>query len=86
MAIEESLRYSYQYNVKLVGIPEKNQNESAIETTNICCNLFNKIGVKVSESDIDIAHRVPGKNAKPGPKLTICKFVRRLTKERIMKV
>ena len=64
-AIEESLRYSYQYNVKLIGIPEMNQNESATETTNICCNLFNKIGVKVNESDIDIAHRVPGRNAKP---------------------
>lgn len=85
-AIEESLRYSYQYNVKLIGIPEMNQNESATETTNICCNLFNKIGVKVNESDIDIAHRVPGRNAKPGPKPIICKLVRRLTKEHIMKV
>jgi hypothetical protein len=63
--------------VKLIGIPEMNQNESATETTNICCKLFNKIGVKVNESDIDIGHRVPGRNAKPGPKPIICKLVRR---------
>jgi hypothetical protein len=73
-------------NVKLIGIPEMNQHESANETTNICCNLFNKIGVKVNESDIDISHRVPGRKAKPGPKPIICKLVRGLTKEHIMKV
>ena len=63
-----------------------NQNESATETTNICCNLFNKIGVKLNESDIDIAHPVPGRNAKLGPKPIICKLVRCFTKEHIMKV
>ncbi|CAB4012172.1 Hypothetical predicted protein [Paramuricea clavata] len=61
-----------------------NQNESATETTNISCNLFNQIGVKVNKSDIDIAHHV--RNAKPEPKPIICKLVRRLTKEHIMTV
>ena len=41
----------------------------------------------VIKSNIDIAHHVPGRNAKPGPKSIICKLViRRLAKEHIMKV
>ena len=57
-AIEAVNRYSYQYNLKIIGVPKANTKESAKETVDICLNLFNKIGADVSPYDIDIAHRV----------------------------
>ena len=62
-AIKETQRYSYQYNVKIIGIPERDSRESALETTTLCISLFNALGVEVSHQDIDIAHRVPSRNA-----------------------
>ena len=47
--------------------------------------LFSDMGADVSLYDIDIAHRVPQRNATAGaPKPIICKFVRRLSKEAVM--
>ena len=85
-AIEESQRYSYRYNVKITGIPDRKPSESAIETTAICVKLFKKLGIEVSERDIDIAHRVPTRNTRFGPRPIICKFVRRVVKEQVMNV
>ena len=85
-AIEESQKYSYHYNVKITGIPDRKPSESAIETTAICVNLFKKLGIEVSERDIDIAHRVPTRNTRVGPRPIICKFVRRVVKEQVMNV
>lgn len=84
-AIEEAQRYSYQYNVKITGIPDTNQEETAPETTAMCLNLFQKLGVEVSKHDIDIAHRVSLRSARAGPRPIICKFVRRVVKEKVMK-
>jgi chaperonin cofactor prefoldin len=68
-AIEESQRYNYRYNVKITGIPDRKPSESAIETTAIYVKLFKKLGIEVSERDIDIAHRVPTRNTRVGPNL-----------------
>ena len=76
--------YSYQYNIKLVGFPELHEHESAIETTNLCLEIFKAIGVSgITSHDIDIAHRVKSRRDF-GPKPIICKFVRRLAKENVM--
>lgn len=85
-SIEESRQYSYKYNLKITGIPQLNSRESAVETTQLCINLFNKLGVDVHQYDIDIAHRVSARGASAGPKPIICKFVRRVVKEQIMEV
>lgn len=85
-AIEQTQRYSYQYNVKITGIPEHNPHESAVETTTLCVRLFQNLGVEVTLQDIDIAHRVPVRNATSASKPIICKFVRRVVKEQIMRV
>ena len=45
--IEDNLRYSYQYNVKIVGLPQSRPRESARETTNLCLTLFNAIGALI---------------------------------------
>lgn len=85
ISIEEIQRYSYQYNIKIIGLPESDMHESASTTTALCVSLFNAAGIDISSQDIDIAHRVPTRNAIPGPKPVICKFTRRIAKEQAMK-
>lgn len=82
--VEGLLKYSFQYNLKIVGIEQKGKQESAEETVQICLNLFKAIGAKVQESDIDIGHRVKARNTRFPPPI-ICKFTRRLAKESVMK-
>ena len=57
-AIDEVEEYSYQFNVKIIGLPEKSS-ETAAETSALCVKLFQEMGADVFLSDIDIAHRVP---------------------------
>ena len=79
--------YSYRYNIKIVGVPEKGTNKSADETSGICVALFREMGADVSINDIDTAHRVPGRNNSnhdSRPKAIICKFVRRLARDKVM--
>lgn len=82
-AIESILKYSYQYNVKILGIKQKNASESSRDTVDLCLALFKEIGAKVAEYDIDIAHRVPSRNSNFPPPI-ICKFTRRVAKESVM--
>ena len=76
-AIDEIQRYSYQYNVKIVGLPEIDPQESASATTSLCISLLKASGVNINIQDVDIAHRVPTRQATAGPrpsqtKLTEC--------------
>ena len=48
--------YSYQFRVKIIGLPEINSNETAPETSSFCVKLFQEKGAEVS--DTDIVHRV----------------------------
>ena len=57
-AIDEVEEYSYQFNVKIIGLPEKSS-ETAAETSALCVKLFQEMGADMFLSDIDIAHRVP---------------------------
>ncbi|CAB4027040.1 Hypothetical predicted protein, partial [Paramuricea clavata] len=83
--IEESEAYSYQYNIKIVGVPAVAERETAQQTADLCIKLFTALGVEdVSISDIDTAHRVPSRLASSTPKAIICKFVRRLAKDKVM--
>ena len=85
-AIESVMRYSYQYNLKLVGVPQASETgETSEQTVDICLKLFTEMGVKISEYDIDIAHRTPNRQqSTPAP--IICKFTRRITKESVLKL
>ena len=83
--IEEAQQYSYQYNIKLMGVPELKPKESAIETSQLCEQIFKAMGVNASLQDIDIAHRVATRNPNSDQtKPIICKFARRLTREQVM--
>ena len=78
-AIEATEQYSYQYNIKIMGVPLLNKKESAETTTNLCIKLFTAMGVTdVSLQDIDIAHRVQSRRPSQNSSPIICKFVRRL--------
>ena len=57
-AINDAEEYSYQFNVKIVGLPELSPSESAPETSSLCVKLFQEMGAEVSIFDINLAHRV----------------------------
>ena len=59
ITIEEIQRYSYQYNIKIIGLPETDVHESASTTAALCLSLFNAVGIDICSQDIDIAHRTP---------------------------
>ena len=83
--IDEFQRYSFSFNVKLLGIPEMSPRKSAEETTGLCVKLFNAMGAtSIAKYDIDIAHRVPSRNPSRNPKSIICKLIRRLARDDVM--
>ena len=84
-AIDQVQDYSYQYNIKIVGLPERSNIESAtFKTSSLCVNLFKSIGADVNIGDIDIAHRVPSRNQDGRPRPIICKFARRIVKNNVV--
>ena len=86
-AVEALQQYSYQYNLKIVGYPQINESESSEDTAKLCLHLFSCLGVEgITLNDIDIAHRVQirASAAVNKPKPIICKFTRRLAKEKVM--
>ena len=50
--------YSYQFSVKIIGLPEISSKETATETSSFCVKLFQEMGAEVSVFDTDIVHRV----------------------------
>ena len=81
--IDDLLKYSFQYNVKFIGLPEQDEHESAESTTQLCLKLFHAIGV--TKNDIDIAHRVNSRRSDSHyPRPIVCKFIRRLAKKEVM--
>ena len=70
-AIDEIQRYSHQYNVKIVGLPEIDSRESASATTSLCISLLKASGVDINKQNVDIAHRVPTRQATAGPRPAI---------------
>ena len=85
--IQEIQDYSYQNNVKIVGMPATGTARENSETTaDLCLKFFHSLGVEdVTIHDIDTAHRVPSRRQFPDrPDAIICKFVRRMVKEKAM--
>ena len=83
-AVDDLQEHSYQFNLKIVGIPELRDNEAAVESSGLCVKLFNDIGAEVTWQDIDYAHRVPKRTATAGPRPIICKFTRRLARDSVL--
>jgi len=71
-AIDEMLLYSYQYNVKIVGMPMSSERETSKETANLCLELFSAMEVDdINLQEIDTAHRVPGRQPTNKPNAII---------------
>ena len=45
-AIDDLLKYKFQYNVKIIGFHEQDDHESAETTTQLCLKLFHAIGAE----------------------------------------
>ena len=75
--------YNRRDNIKILGLPEQSAGkETYEETSKAVVNLASEIGVKLEETDISIAHRLPSKgHIKP----VIVKFIRRSTKIAMLK-
>ena len=83
--LDEMQEYSYSFNVKLLGVPQLSADENAVQTSNLCVKIFNKMGANVSINDLDIAHRVSTRSVtREGPKPIVCKFTRRLARNEVM--
>ena len=46
-AIDEIQEYSFQYNVTIVGEPERLQDKSAASISKLCLNIFKETGADV---------------------------------------
>ena len=62
-AVNEIAEYIYNFNLKVVGLPEMKEKESAEGTSSLCVNLFWGMGAEVTIHDIDMTHRVPTREA-----------------------
>ena len=83
--LEDFETYSYQYNIKISGMPPLSERENSESTAGLCLILFHAIGVKYINPGHDITHRVPAHRASNRPNAIICKFVRRLiAKDKVM--
>lgn len=83
--LDEMQEYSYSFNIKLLGVPQLGTDENAVQTSDLCVKIFNKMGANVSINDLDIAHRVSSRSAaREGPKPIVCKFTRRLARNEVM--
>lgn len=90
-AIDDIQLYSYQYNLKIVGVPQEDGTETAEKTAKLCMKIFAGIGANVAEFDIDTAHRVPARNSRRKQASTqstyqpiICKFTRRIARDGVL--
>ena len=82
--IDNAEDYSYQFNVKIIGMPVASADESVEETTGLCLRLFQLIEAKdISILDIDIARRVRLRVSSNRPNPIICRFVR-LARNRVI--
>jgi Mg2+ and Co2+ transporter CorA len=46
-SIEQIEEYSYQYNVKIIAVPQEQQTETAEQISKLCLGIFRKIGAEV---------------------------------------
>jgi len=86
-AIEDMETYSYQDNIKIVGLPLLTQWKSSEQTAVLCRSLLAALGTKdVSIQDIDMTDRLPARKPSKQPNPISCKFTRPLAKVKVIAV
>ena len=70
-AIDEMLQYSYQYNVKILGMPMASERETPSETASLCLKLFSALGEQTistcMRSILHIEYREDNQQTSPIP-------------------
>ena len=56
IAVNEMQDYSYAFNIEILRVPELKVNKDASANSNLCVNLFSRIGTNITINDIVIAH------------------------------
>ena len=82
-------QYQRNYNVRIYGMSD-DKNETAEKCEEKVLKMFEeKLKIKVSSADIDIAHRIPKFNKtgeeNESPRTVICRFVHKKTKNLVIK-
>ena len=75
--------YNRRENRRIIGIEADTGSEDNDVTASEVVEVATKIGAKVSETDISIAHRLPTRKA--GPKPIIVRFARRVARINLLK-
>lgn len=75
-----------QHNIKIMGMPKKSKEKTALDTSSLCVALFKEMGANITINDIDTAQRTAEGKDSDGPTPVICKFVRRLAKDLVISV
>ena len=86
-AIDSFEMYRYQYNqyntINIVGIPQVAERASRRHTLTLFEAIFSCVGADITNQNNDIVNQVPAKSAQASrPNPIICKFVRRLPKQK----
>ena len=77
--------YRKQHIIKIVGVPEKSVEETALET--LCLSMFREMGeLEITSQDVDEAQRTAKRKDSDGCRPILCKFVRRLARDSVMSV
>ena len=84
-AIDEVEEYSYQFNVKILGLPEK-RSETAAGTSALCVKLFQEMGGRSVSVRLwhCLSRSLSSRQPNGAPKPIISQFVRRLAKASVM--
>ena len=77
--VDELEQYGRRNNVEIHGIPEI----PAENLPDILTKIGEKLGCEIQRSDIDVIHRLPGKDNKPRP--VIARLVRRSVRDALLK-
>ena len=81
---DEILNEIYQHRIKIVGVPEKSPEETALETSSLCVSLFREMGTDITIHEIDTAKRITKGRGSDDCRPIICKFVRQLARDSVM--
>ena len=75
-------QYSRRWNLRVFKVPEKEKETAADCTAKVCAIFSDKVGIPITASDIEVAHRTGQDNAaapEQGPFLCDSSIVRRET-------
>lgn len=85
MHVNDIEQYTRRNNIRIYGIDDRDENETAEETTEkVIKFLKESLDIKAQGRDIDIAHRM-GSFLEDGNRIIICRFASRMLRNEVIK-